>query len=81
MSARYRFECDIQGADLELYFEDEAVAIDMQPNDKHRMYGAVPRIERPVGFEVIVPVAEVENLISALQGMVQNIRERFPDAA
>ncbi|ALD64027.1 hypothetical protein AFL94_08950 [Arthrobacter sp. LS16] len=76
----YKFDCDIQKNEIELYFEGEAIAVDMQPTDENLMWGQLRPIERP-GFEVIMPVAEVENLITNLQTMVKTIRERFPDAA
>lgn len=79
MSA-YKYDCDIQKTELELYFEGEAIAVDMQPTDENHMWGKLRPVERP-GFEVIMPVAEVENLITNLQTMVKTIRERHPDAA
>ena len=79
MSA-YKFQCENQTTELDLFYEDDGIAIDMQPTDENRMWGKVDRLHRP-SFEVIMPVAEVENLITNLQTMVKTIRERFPDAA
>jgi len=76
----YSFDCEIQNNELDLFYEGEGIAIDMQPTDRNRMYGQLNPIHRP-SCEVIMPVAEVENLISNLQTMVAKIRERFPDAA
>lgn len=79
MSA-YHFTGDIRGEDLDLYYEDEGIAIDVTPNREHPRYKDRPYGFDP-GYEVIMPVAEVENLITNLQTMVKTIRERFPDAA
>lgn len=78
--SEYRFQCDLRGEDLDLFYEDENVAIDITPNKDHDRYNRMPPSFYP-GYEVIMPVAEVENLISNLQTMVAKIRERFPDAA
>lgn len=76
----YKFDQNIRGEDLDLYYEDANVAIDVTPNPEHERYRGYPRRMFP-GYEVIMPVAEVENLITSLQTMVKTIRERFPDAA
>lgn len=80
MSSSYKFECQVQGQDLDLYYEDAAVAIDLTPNIEHRRYEHLRQVDM-AGYEVIMPVAEVENLITNLQTMVAKIRENFPDAA
>lgn len=76
----YKFDQNIRGEDLDLYYDDANVAIDVTPNPEHERYRGYPRRTFP-GYEVIMPVAEVENLITNLQTMVKTIRERFPDAA
>ena len=80
MSAFYEFHENIRGEDLDIYYEGEGIAIDVTPNRKHPRYKDRP-LGFDIGYEVIMPVAEVENLITSLQTMVETIRERFPDAA
>ncbi|UAV84803.1 hypothetical protein BV113_00090 [Glutamicibacter phage BIM BV-113] len=79
MSA-YKFECEIQKSELELYYEDEAIAVDMGPTDESRMWGKIPKLERP-SFEVIIPVENAEHLVIALQDMITEIRARQTRAA
>lgn len=71
MSA-YRFQAENSTQELSLYYEGVSVAIDMCRK------GATFRDRE--ALEVIMPVAEVENLIANLQTMAAKIRERFPDA-
>lgn len=73
MSAFYEFSARGSTQELSLYYEDEAVAIDM--TRRHIDW------RDNESLEVIMPVAEVENLITNLQIMVAKIREHFPDAA
>lgn len=73
MSAFYEFSARGSTQELSLYYEDEAVAIDM--TRRHIDW------RDNESLEVIMPVSEVENLITNLQIMVAKIRENFPDAA
>lgn len=73
MSAFYEFSARGSTQELSLYYEDEAVAIDM--TRRHIDW------RDNESLEVIMPVSEVENLITNLQTMVAKIREHFPDAA
>jgi len=79
MSA-YKFQCEIQNSELELYYEDDAIAIDMQPTDDNPIWGNLPKLERP-NFEVIIPVDSAEHLVTALQDMITEIRSRQARAA
>lgn len=79
-SEHYKFQDPIRGEEIELYYEGENIAIDIQPNTEHPRYQELKNHYLP-GYEIIMPVAEVENLISALQDMAKNIRAQFPDAA
>ena len=79
MSA-YKFECEIQKSELELYYEYEAIAVDMGPTDENRVWGKIPKLERP-SFEVIIPVDSAEHLVIALQDMITEIRARQTRAA
>lgn len=79
MSA-YKFECETQHHRLDLYYEDEAIAIDMEPTDDNRIWGKLPKLYRP-SFEVIIPVEDAETLVTALQGMITEIRARQAHAA
>ncbi len=72
MSA-YKFQAEQSTQELSLYYEDDSVAVDMCRKATHWRDNE--------SLEVIMPVAEVENLITNLQTMVASIRERFPDAA
>lgn len=78
--SEYQFQCDLRGEDLDLFYEDENIAIDITPNTEHPRYEGRREMGYQ-GYEVIMPVAEVENLITTLQTMVETIRERHPDAA
>lgn len=78
--SEYQFQCDLRGEDLDLFYEDGNIAIDITPNKDHDRYKRMPRRFYP-GYEVVMPVDEVENLITTLQTMVAKIRERHPDAA
>lgn len=78
--AAYHFLGGVRGEDLDIYFEDEGIAIDVTPNLEHPRYQKFKEFDLP-GYEVIMPVSEVENLIENLQTMVAKIRETFPDAA
>lgn len=80
MSGFYEFHENIRGEDLDIYYEGESVAIDVTPNLGHPRYAEYKDGDWP-SYEVIMPVAEVENLITNLQTMVTKIRERFPNAA
>ena len=73
MSAFYEFQAERSTQELSLYYEDEAVAIDMSKKRTDWRDNE--------SLEVIMPVAEVENLITNLHTMVAKIRETFPDAA
>lgn len=73
MSGFYEFSAKGSTQELSLYYEDEAVAIDM--TRRHIDW------RDNESLEVIMPVAEVEDLITNLQTMVAKIRENFPDAA
>lgn len=73
MSAIYEFQAERSTQELSLYYEDESVAIDMSKKRTDWRDNE--------SLEVIMPVAEVENLITNLQTMVAKIRENFPDAA
>lgn len=73
MSAFYEFQAERSTQELSLYYEDEAVAIDMSKKRTDWRDNE--------SLEVIMPVSEVENLIENLQTMVAKIRETFPDAA
>lgn len=79
MSA-YKFECEIQNHRLDLYYEDDAIAIDMEPTANNKMWGHLRKIDRP-SFEVIIPVENAENLVKALQDMITEIRARQTRAA
>lgn len=79
MSA-YKFECEIQNHRIDLYYEEEAIAIDMGPTDDNRMWGSLPALDRP-GFEVIIPVDSAEHMVKALQDMITEIRARQARAA
>ncbi len=79
MSA-YKFKCEVQDQQLDLYYEDEAIAIDMGPTDDNRTWGSLPELDRP-GFEVIIPVENAENLVKVLQDMITEIRARQTRAA
>ena len=79
MSA-YKFECDTQHQRLDLFYEDEAIAIDVEPTDDNRIWGKLPKMQRP-GFEVIIPVDNAETLVKALQDMITEIRARQAQAA
>ena len=78
--SQYKFECEVQKTELDLYYEDDAIAVDMQPTDANRAWGNVDKLNRP-SFEAILPVDEAENLIHHLQEMVTEIRNRQPKAA
>lgn len=73
MSGFYEFSAKGSTQELSLYYEDEAVAIDMSKKRTDWRDNE--------SLEVIMPVSEVENLIENLQTMVAKIRETFPDAA
>ncbi|MFJ2144368.1 hypothetical protein ACIOJF_03595 [Glutamicibacter sp. NPDC087831] len=79
MSA-YRFECEAQHSKLSLYYEDDAIAVDMGPTDKHAVWGKLPKLHRP-DFEAIIPVDDAETLVTALQDMITEIRARQIRAA
>lgn len=79
MSA-YKFECEVQHSKLSLYYEDEAIAIDMEPTDQHPVWGKLPKLDRP-DFEAIVPVENADSLVAALQGMITEIRAHQAHAA
>lgn len=79
MSA-YKFECEIQNQQLDLFYEDEAIAIDMEPTDNNPMWGKLRKLDRP-SFEVIIPVENAENLVKVLQDMITEIRARQAQAA
>ena len=79
MSA-YKFECEVQHSELSLYYEDDAIAVDMGPTDKHPVWGKLPKLDRP-DFEVIIPVDSAEHLVTALQDMITEIRARQTRAA
>ncbi|WP_404285248.1 hypothetical protein [Glutamicibacter arilaitensis] len=73
----YVFQDVARREEVSLWFEDERIAIDMNPIcTPHEAARSLNR-----GYEVIMPVDEVENLITNLQTMVAKIRENFPDAA
>lgn len=78
--SQYKFECDIQHSKLCLYYEDEAIAIDMEPTDNNPMWGKLQKLDRP-SFEVIIPVENAENLVKVLQDMITEIRVRQAQAA
>ena len=79
MSA-YKFECEVQHSNLSLYYEDDAIAVDMEPTDKHPVWGKLSKLDRP-DFEVIIPVDSAEHLVIALQDMITEIRARQTRAA
>ncbi len=79
MSA-YKFECEVQHSGISLYYEDEAIAIDMEPTDQHPVWGKVPKLHRP-SFEAIIPIDSADHLVTALQDMISEIRARQTKAA
>ena len=79
MSA-YKYECETQHSELSLYYEDEAIAVDMEPTDQHPVWGKIPKLDRP-DFEAIIPVENAEHLVTALQDMITEIRARQTQAA
>ncbi|PRB78278.1 hypothetical protein CQ012_02495 [Arthrobacter sp. MYb214] len=79
MSA-YKFECEVQHSNLSLYYEDDAIAVDMEPTDQHPVWGKLPKLDRP-DFEAIVPVENADSLVAALQDMITEIRARQARAA
>lgn len=78
--SQYKFECDRQHSKLSLFYEDEAIAIDMEPTDQHPAWGKLPKLDRP-DFEVIIPVESAETLVTVLQDMITEIRARQAHAA
>ncbi|MGH3651590.1 hypothetical protein [Glutamicibacter sp.] len=79
MSA-YKFECEVQHSKLSLFYEDDAIAIDMEPTDQHPAWGKLRKLDRP-DFEVIIPVENAETLVKVLQDMITEIRARQTRAA
>ncbi|MGO4297130.1 hypothetical protein [Glutamicibacter sp. MCAF14] len=79
MSA-YKFECEVQHSELSLYYEDDAIAVDMEPTDQHPVWGKLHKRDRP-DLEVIIPVENAETLVTVLQDMITEIRARQTRAA
>jgi len=79
MSA-YKFEDEHRGDEIAFYYDEDAIAIDMYPTDRSRMYGKLRKCDRP-DLEVIIPVDSAEHMVKVLQDMIAEIRARQARAA